>query len=103
VLDRDTETKSLTKNVSGGGIKFATDVKFEPGTILQMQVKFPDRGLPVCFTGQVIWSASAQPANGSTAPDPKFMTGLAFADIAVKDRDFILQHAVMYVGMNEDD
>ena len=36
-------TPSLTKDVGGGGIRLMTAVQFELKTLLQVEVKFPDR------------------------------------------------------------
>ncbi len=86
---------SLTKDVSGGGIRLTTAVQFGLKTRLQVEVKFPDRAKPVAFTGEVVWS---QPLEQSEAIDRtrRFETGVKFVTISKKDQQYILQHANLH-------
>ena len=96
VIDKSQPDISHTKNVGGGGIRFATEQKFHPGTLLDIEIKFPDRISPMRFTGQVVWSDAIR--NGHSAKNPgEFDTGITFAEIEVQDREFIIQHAALYL------
>ncbi|MCM8819492.1 MAG: PilZ domain-containing protein [Candidatus Omnitrophica bacterium] len=45
---------SQTKNVSGGGILLTTNRKFEKGTLLALNIRFPFIGDKIEVTGEVV-------------------------------------------------
>ena len=90
----DGPVPSLTKDVSGGGIRLATAIQFAPKTQLEVEVKFPDRATPVKFTAEVVWSQPLVQAEGFDRTR-RFETGLRFVRIPAKDQKYVLQHAIL--------
>lgn len=90
----DETVSSLTKDVSGGGVRLATAIQFAPGTHIEVKVKFPDRATPVAFTAEVVWSQQAQPAEGGDRTR-RYDTGMRFLKISPEDQKFVLQHAAL--------
>ena len=85
---------SLTKDTSGDGIGLFTEALINPGTVLNIEVKFPDRQQPVTFTGQVIWSGKLIHDNPSKTTH-KFEAGLRFLKISPEDQQYVLRFSML--------
>jgi hypothetical protein len=84
--------RSLTKDVSGAGVCVVTEGTVEPGTLLEVEIKLPDREAPIKFMGGAVWSkAVAEPAKAYQAPTAE--TGVRFVSIDPKEQALILQYA----------
>ena len=82
----------LTRNIGGGGVAFFTESSLKAGTLLQVEVRFPNRQRPVRFTAEVIWSGEL--LLGSTDREPRaFETGVRFASISDEDRKFLMRYS----------
>ena len=83
---------SLTRDTGGGGIGFFTESSLAPGTVLEVQVQFPNRQRAVEFTAEVVWSGKL--LLDSTDDRPRaFETGVRFLDISSEDQAFIMQYS----------
>ena len=83
--------KSLSKDVSGGGVRFIAEHPLDVGTRLEVIVQMD---LPVRFVGEVMW---ARPATTSTAAGfGGTEVGVRFVEIAPKDLALIKQYATFY-------
>ena len=80
--------QSLTKNISGGGIRFLAEHPLEPGTELEVALRVPDREEPVRFIGQVVWSHPPQPSRPEV--------GVKFIRIDPQDQALILHYTTLY-------
>ena len=86
--------RSLSKDVSGGGVRIETEDPLAQGTLLQIEVKFPDKPKLIRFTGEVMWSQLLKRV--TLDGPPAFDTGLQFVKIDPEDQEYILTHAQMY-------
>ena len=81
---------AMTRNVSAGGIGFFTKSRLTPGTILNLELKFPNKPQPVKFTGEVAWSGPLLLFGQDDAPRA-FETGVRILKIAPDDQQFLSQ------------
>jgi c-di-GMP-binding flagellar brake protein YcgR len=88
IVGSRTETASVTRDLSGGGIGFFTETLLPPGTLIKVTVRFPDREKPVAFTGEVMWSGKLifERVEGQVR---SFEAGLRFIDISPQDQAHI--------------
>ena len=56
VLETGKVQRALTKDLSGVGLRLVTEQPLNPGTPLEVEVPLPDRGAPLTFTAEVVWS-----------------------------------------------
>lgn len=91
----ESQLLSLSKDTSGGGVCFFTPTLLAPGTVVKLQVRFPDRKEPVTCTGQVAWSGPLLRERTAGKDDPAFEAGIRFVDIAPADQKFILQYSTI--------
>lgn len=91
-VGEDTGFTSLTRNVGGGGIGLFTERRVAPGTMLEIEVAFPNRPAPIRFRGTVIWSGELILKEGDTTPRA-YEAGVRFLDITEDDREYILRFA----------
>jgi len=82
----------LSRNIGGGGISLFTKRRLAPGTVVGIEVHFPERLAPIRFTGEVVWSGELI-TSGEQDSLNTYETGVRFLDIEAEDRDFILQYA----------
>ena len=79
---------SMTRNVSGAGIGFFTKNRLVPGTVLNLEVKFPQRPQPVRLTGEVMWSGPLLLFGQDDAPHA-YETGVRILQISPDDKAFL--------------
>ena len=83
--------KSLSKNISAGGICviFYEDVK--PGTILDLKINLSDINYTIETKGRVVWRSSF---SLTTDTRPRYDTGVEFIDIKESDRQKLSQYVL---------
>ena len=94
VVGAENPLLSLTKDTSGGGIAFFTRDLVAPGTVVQLQLKFPERPKAIVCKAQVIWSGPLLREHTSKN-DAGFEAGVRFLEIAPEDQRFILQYSTV--------
>jgi len=74
---------SRSQNVSLGGMALPTVQRFEPGTILDMEIKLEDEKKSISIMAEVVWSQRKD--------DPRypFESGVKFFEVNDSDRDNI--------------
>ncbi|HEX9780809.1 MAG TPA: PilZ domain-containing protein [bacterium] len=92
VVDSDDQRRTLTRNLSGGGVRFATHAQVPSGTELVVEVKFPDRPQPVRFTSEVVWSEQWSDDEGG---ERHWETGVRITDISKDDHAYLQQYAAL--------
>ena len=90
----DDPVHSLTKDVSGGGVRIATAIQFALQTVLEVEVKFPDRSEPVKFKARVAWSRPLVQTDGFDHTR-RYETGLQFMEISREDQKYVNAHAAL--------
>ncbi len=87
--------KSLTTNISGGGIRFVAEHTLAQGTRIDVVMRLPERHEPVRFLGEVVWS---EPARQGDKALQGYATevGVRFQKIDPKDLAFLTQYAALY-------
>ena len=88
----ESDLPALTRNIGAGGVAFFTESYLEPGTLLQVEVKFPDREWPVRFTAEVIWSGELL-LSSTDRESRAFETGVRFTNISDEDRQFLVRYS----------
>jgi len=92
-----TETrKTVTKNISGGGICLFASERLQPGERLQVTMKLPDRAEPIRFTAETIWSEEYE-VIGKTERQRSVEVGVRFLEIAPADQQAIMRHVILSV------
>ena len=88
--ERGDGISSVTQNVSRSGICFLTDSWIAPETMLQIDVRIPQRP-PIRFTAEVVWSGALLLEHPDQSPH-RFQTGVRFLEIAAPDQELLLQY-----------
>ena len=86
--------RSLTKDLSGVGLRLVTEQLLNPGTSLEVEIKLPDRGAPLTFTAEVVWSkliSEQRKSYDATTAE----TGIKFVNVDPKVLALIKQYAAM--------
>ena len=83
--------KSLSKNISGGGVRFIAEHPLEVGTRLEVIVHLD---LPVRFLGEVIWTHLV--TKSTSAEFGGTEVGVRFVEITPKDLALVKQYATFY-------
>lgn len=89
LLDKDgnqTNTKALTKNISGSGLCLLTEVNIPIRTDVCMELTMPD-GTSIPARGRVIRNTEIE-----IKKVIKYELGLHFIEIAKKDQDYIIRY-----------
>ena len=88
--ERGDGVSSLTRNVSGGGVCFLTEAWIAPETMLQIEVRVPQRQQTIRFTAEVVWSG-ALILEHSDQSAYRFQTGVRFVEIAPDEQQLLLK------------
>ena len=86
-------SNALIRTTSEGGVSIFSERAFEPGTVVRMEVRFPNQR-PVTFTAEAQWSRPLILEQGPPAARA-YETGLEFRDITPDDRKAILLYTVL--------
>ena len=81
--------RALTVDVSAGGIRLVTDELLEPGTVLELELKLPDREAPVACTAEVVRSVFVE-GGPNTSAHVTVESALKFTQIDPKDQSLLL-------------
>ncbi len=92
VLKTGIVRRTLTKDVSGGGLCFKTDAALEMGTALEVEVKLPDREQPIQFAAEVVWSRPVERTSSSSL-NTAAETGVRIVRIDPKEQALLMQYA----------
>ncbi|MBI2496286.1 MAG: PilZ domain-containing protein [Candidatus Omnitrophica bacterium] len=93
-LDGQRIGRALTKDIGADGVCLITEGVLEPGTQMELEVRFPDREQPITLAAEVVWSKLLdQPAKSYETPTAE--TGLKFVRIDPRDRSFIVQYVML--------
>ena len=94
VVGKNEAHHTLTRNLGGGGISLFAESKLDPGTMLTIDLAFPDRKKSVKFTAEVVWSGALLLENKGSQPR-EFEIGIRFVDISPEDQKAILQYTTL--------
>ena len=89
--ERGEGTSSVTRNISRGGICFLTESWIAPETVLQIEIRIPQRQPSIRFTAEVVWSGALLLERPEQSPQ-RFQTGVRFVDITADDQQLLLQY-----------
>ena len=86
--------KALSKNISGGGVRFVAEHPLEVGARLEVIVHLPSPDMPIRFVGEVMWTKlmTKMDATGLGGTE----VGVRFVEITPKDAVLIKQYAAFY-------
>lgn len=93
-LDTGKVRRALTKDISPGGVCVVMEGVLEPGTMLEVELRLPDRARPITFTASVVWNRPLETPTTSYEI-PMTETGVTFVAIDPKERAFLAQYAAM--------
>lgn len=82
------KVKTLTKNISRGGLSLSSTKKFRTGDIIKMEFNIPDSKSPAVANGTIVWVKGS-----AKRPRSLFDSGVKFTNIKPADRGRILEHA----------
>ena len=83
--------EAQTIDISAGGVCLVTRERIKTGTVLVMDIKFPQSDKPVIVEGRAIWSAESS-LGLSPAGHKRFDNGIEFVQISDSDRQRIIEH-----------
>lgn len=86
--------RTLTKDISGGGVCIVGEEHWEPGTAVEMELRLPDRDAPITCRGEVVWRREVGRRSRRSATAPVEI-GMKFVVIDPKDQKTLLQYAVL--------
>ncbi len=86
VLPGGAPQRGVTFDLSAGGIGLVTDRVLELWTQVQVSLALPDRGAPVPFIGQVMWSQARETTDRARRARTVW-TALRISEIAPRDQD----------------
>ena len=81
----------LTRNVSVGGVGFFTKTRLTPGTVMNLELRFPKRAEPLRFTVEVAWSGPLLLFRQDDAPHA-YETGVRILKISPEDQEFLTRY-----------
>lgn len=82
-----------TANVSRGGIGLHLDEPLRPGTMVDLELRFPFSPIPFQARGQVIWCDSTGDADG------RFPAGVRFVEITSDGGDLVARVFRNHLGL----
>ena len=84
--------RTLTKDIGGEGMCLITEGTMEPGTKLEVEIKLPDRDIPIIAAMEVVWSRPVgEPRKSYELPTAE--TGVKFVRMDQKDLALVMQYA----------
>jgi len=92
ILETGRTQRALTRDISGGGLRFVAEEELAPGTQLALEVKLPDQDAPIQCRADVVWSQVTNPDRKSYE-DPIVETGVRFVQIGQKEQALLIQFA----------
>ena len=94
VLPSGDAHRTVSRDVSGGGVCLFAERALAPGTCLQVAMKLPEHESPANFTAEVVWSESYEMI-GKTERQQATQIGVRFMEIAPKDLEAVMQHGIL--------
>jgi len=82
--------RTVTKDLSGGGLRFFSETPLAPGTQLQMALALPGREQPVNALAEVVWSERHELV-GKADRQRSAENGAKFIEIAPADQEALAQ------------
>jgi c-di-GMP-binding flagellar brake protein YcgR len=79
--------KSITKNISPSGTRFAIEEQLAKGTIINLEVKIPLQTEPILLKSRVVWSKK----DSVEGPKP-YDVGLEFVQIPEESKSIFFQY-----------
>ena len=89
-----TEDKSLSKNISVGGIMILVGEKMTPGAQLDLEINIPEYNKIIYATGEIVWQEEILIKEEITHE-----TGIKFVKIAKENQEKISKY--IYTQLNE--
>ena len=80
-------TRSLVKDISGGGLRIMAKEELRSGELLEMEIQIPHLHDPICAIGEVVWFFYWKEKDRETRE-----AGVRFRDIEPKDLHRILEY-----------
>jgi len=80
----DVKQKSITKNISPGGIQGFVNAIIKNGDVLEMDIKIPTSKYPVSALGKVVWTAEQY--------GDKIDAGIKFEEIEPEAKNRFLEY-----------
>jgi len=77
---------SMTRDISGGGLRFPTFQSLTPGAALNMDISLPGEKKPINALAQVVWQKE------KAGVHTRFMMGMQFTRISEEDRIKIVDY-----------
>ncbi len=81
------EDKSISKNISGGGIRIILKEKLLPGSPLELEINVPDTDVPISALGETVWQEEMVMGR-----EVCYESGVKFVKISPEDRDKITHY-----------
>ena len=86
---------SETLDVSGGGIRIFLTEPLKAGTLLELEIFFPEQATPVRCQGRIVWVEEFAIYQGTREERKDMEAGVEFSDITPQDRDHIIKHVIL--------
>ena len=86
--------KTVSKNVSGGGVCLFLEKELPAGTPLQVAMNVPGREPPVKFSAEVVWCEPYE-VIGKTQRHRAIEAGVHITDITPQDYQALLGHVIL--------
>ncbi len=86
-IDPVVENKSLSKDISAGGLRMILKEKLPPGLLLEIKINIPDDERLISTSGEIVWQDEIV-----IDREVKYETGIRFVNISTEDREKISRY-----------
>ena len=90
-LPSGTAQRTVSKDLSGGGVRLCTETRLQPGAELQLTMYLPGREQPVYATAEVMWSEASQ-VTSRRDRQRRVETGVRCVEMAPDDHAALTQY-----------
>jgi len=88
--------KSITHDVSAGGLRFIAEHPLEAGMRLEISLRLPEGDRSIAFLGEVAWTRATTTTDRALTGGSREI-GVKFLEIDAKDRQVLKQYAVLFL------
>ncbi len=85
----DKKYRSVSRNLSVGGINLALKEKLNPGTVIELDLELFENHKPIHAQGKIIWVKKISDKFIKETTDKFFATGIEFLRLHPKDEGFL--------------
>lgn len=99
VVGRIEEHRTSTKDIGGGGIRLILFERLDEGALLELEMAVPHEPGKIFAKGEVVWIDEFV-VSGPGGEERHFEAGIRFVEIAPDDREKLMKHVILGLGVS---